>query len=52
VESTKRVSGRYTSDLKKIQHSVLQGLVLNPTLFLLCINDLPIHIRNKDGPAC
>lgn len=44
MESTKHVSGRYTSDLKEIQHSVPQGSVLDSTLFLLYISDLPIHI--------
>jgi hypothetical protein len=45
VESTKQVSGRYTSHLNEIQHSVPQGSVLDPTSFLLCINDLPIRIQ-------
>jgi hypothetical protein len=48
VESTKHVSGIYTSDLKEIQHSVPQGSVLYSTLFLLYINGLPIYIQETN----
>lgn len=43
MASTKQISGRYTSDWKEIKHGVSHGLVLDPILFLLYINNLPIN---------
>jgi hypothetical protein len=33
VESTKQISGRYTSDVKEIKHGVSQESVLGPSYF-------------------
>ena len=47
VESTKEVSESYTSDFKEIKHSVHQGSVLCPILFLLYVKDLPFNPLNR-----
>jgi hypothetical protein len=39
------VSGRYTSDLKKIKHSIPQGSFLGLIMLLLHVKDLPINIQ-------
>ena len=45
MESTKCISGIYTSDLKEIQHGIPQVSVIDPTLILLYIYNNPIHIQ-------
>jgi hypothetical protein len=36
----------YKSLCKEIKHGVSQGSVIDPNLFLLCINDLPLNIMD------
>jgi len=45
VDSTMQVSGRYTSDLKEVKHSIPQGSFLGLIMFLLHVKDLPINIQ-------
>jgi len=40
-----QVSGRYTSDLKEVKHSIPQGSFLGLIMFLLHVEDLPINIQ-------
>jgi hypothetical protein len=40
--------GRYISDFKQIKQRVPQSSVVDPTLFLLYINSVPIKIHKAD----
>jgi hypothetical protein len=45
MENTMQVSGRYTSHLKEIEHSIPQGSFLGLIIFILHVKDLPINMQ-------
>ena len=39
--------GHIASDPKAVRQEVLQGSILGPVLFLLFVNDMPLHLNNS-----
>ena len=39
--------GHIPSQLKPVRQGALQGLILGPFLFLLFVNDMPLHLYNS-----
>ena len=39
--------GHIASDPKAVRQGVLQGSILAPVLFLLFVNDMPLHLNNS-----
>ena len=39
--------GHIASDPKAVRQGVLQGSILGPVLFILFVNDMPLHFNNS-----